>query len=224
MKNAMRMSALMKLNIPYILTHDSIGVGEDGPTHQPVEQLVGLRSIPNMKVYRPADGKETTAAWISALTGNKPTALVLTRQNLPQYENSGAVALKGGYILSDSKKETPDCLLIASGSEVELIFKAQAVLAEKGIDARVISMPCIEEFEAQSEEYKKSVIPDNVRARVCVEAGSPYSWYRYAGLDGEIIAMNTFGASAPAEQLFDIYGFTVDNVVAKAVAVVEKNK
>lgn len=224
MKNAMRMSALMKLNIPYILTHDSIGVGEDGPTHQPVEQLVGLRSIPNMKVYRPADGKETTAAWISALTGNKPTALVLTRQNLPQYENSGAVALKGGYILSDSKKETPDCLLIASGSEVELIYKAQAVLAEKGIDARVISMPCIEEFEAQSEEYKKSVIPDNVRARVCVEAGSPYSWYRYAGLDGEIIAMNTFGASAPAEQLFDIYGFTVDNVVAKAVAVVEKNK
>lgn len=224
MKNAMRMSALMKLNIPYILTHDSIGVGEDGPTHQPVEQLVGLRSIPNMKVYRPADGKETTAAWISALTGNKPTALVLTRQNLPQYENSGAVALKGGYILSDSKKENPDCLLIASGSEVELIYKAQAVLAEKGIDARVISMPCIEEFEAQSEEYKKSVIPDNVRARVCVEAGSPYSWYRYAGLDGEIIAMNTFGASAPAEQLFDIYGFTVDNVVAKAVAVVEKNK
>ncbi len=224
MKNAMRMSALMKLNIPYILTHDSIGVGEDGPTHQPVEQLVGLRSIPNMKVYRPADGKETTAAWISALTGNKPTALVLTRQNLPQYDNSGAIALKGGYILSDSKKATPDCLLIASGSEVELIVKAQPVLAEKGIDARVISMPCIEEFEAQSEEYKKSVIPDEVRARVCVEAGSPYSWYRYAGLDGEIIGMNTFGASAPAEQLFDIYGFTVDNVVAKAISTVEKNK
>ena len=224
MKNAMRMSAIMKLPIPYILTHDSIGVGEDGPTHQPVEHLIGLRSIPDMKVYRPADGKETTAAWISALTGNKPTALVLTRQNLPQYENSGEIALKGGYILSDSKKATPDCLLIASGSEVELIMKAQAVLAEKGVDARVISMPCIEEFEAQPKSYRESVIPSKVRARVCVEAGSPYSWYRYAGLDGEIIAMSTFGASAPADQLFTLFGFTVENVVEKALKSIENCK
>ena len=222
MKNAMRMSALMGLPVTYILTHDSIGVGEDGPTHEPVEHLTGLRAIPNMKVYRPADGKETTAAWISALTGNQPTCLVLTRQNLPQYENSGAAALKGGYILSDSKKKTPDILLMASGSEVELIVKAQAVLAEKGVDARVISMPCMEVFNAQSQKYRESVIPSSVRARVAVEAGATMSWYKYVGLDGAVVGMDCFGASAPAKQLFELFGFTVDNVVEKALAVLGK--
>ena len=214
-KHAMRLSALMNIPVVYILTHDSIGVGEDGPTHEPVEQLIALRSIPNMKVYRPADGKETTAAWISALTGTAPTALVLTRQNLPQYDNSGLKALKGGYVLKDCEG-TPDVLLIASGSEVEQCMQAKEMLAVDGIKARVISMPCFEEFEKQSDEYKESVIPSSVKARVCVEAGSPYSWYKYAGDKGEIIAMSTFGASGPAPLLFKKFGFTAENVVEKA--------
>lgn len=222
MKNAMRLSALMHLPVTYILTHDSIGVGEDGPTHQPVEQLIGLRSIPNMKVYRPADGKETAAAWISALSGNAPTCLVLTRQNLPQYEKSGLDALKGGYILADSDKKTPDVLLIASGSEVEQCMQAKVLLKEKGVDARVVSMPCIEEFEKQPRSYQDAVLPPYVRARVCVEAGSPYSWYKYAGDLGEIIAMNTFGASAPAGKLFEMYGFTAENVMEKAFRTINK--
>ncbi len=214
-KHAIRLSALMNIPVVYILTHDSIGVGEDGPTHEPVEQLIALRSIPNMKVYRPADGKETAAAWISALTGTAPTALVLTRQNLPQYENSGLAALKGAYVLDDCDG-TPDVLLLATGSEVELCVKAKAQLAEEGIKARVVSMPCFEEFEKQSDEYKESVIPSAVKARVCVEAGSPYSWYQYAGDKGEIVAMSTFGASGPAPLLFKQFGFTVENVVEKA--------
>ena len=220
-KHAMRLSALMELPVVYILTHDSIGVGEDGPTHEPVEQLIALRSIPNMKVFRPADGKETAAAWISALTGKSPTALVLSRQTLPQYENSGLEALKGGYILEDCKG-MPEVLLIASGSEVELCVKAKERLENEGIKTRVVSMPCIEEFEKQPERYKRSVIPSSVKARVCVEAGSPYSWYRYAGEGGEIIAMNGFGASAPAPELFKKFGFTVENVVAAAKRVWSK--
>lgn len=216
MKNAMRLSALMHLPVTYILTHDSIGVGEDGPTHEPVEQLIGLRSIPNMKVFRPADGKETAAAWISALSGNAPTCLVLTRQTLPQYENSGLEALKGGYVLADSEKKVPDVLLIASGSEVEQCMKAKDILKTKGVDARVVSMPCMEEFEKQPQAYKDEVLPPEVKARVCVEAGSPYSWYKYAGDCGEIIGMSTFGASGPANKLFEMFGFTADNVVEKA--------
>ncbi len=222
-KPAMRLSALMQLPVTYIMTHDSIGVGEDGPTHQAVEQLVMLRSVPGMKVYRPADGKETAAAWISALSGNEPTTLVLTRQNLPQYEKSGEIALKGGYVLEDCDGD-PDVLLIASGSEVELCVKAKAVLAAKGISARVVSMPCIEEFEKQHPGYKNLVIPPKVKARVCVEAASPYSWYKYAGDYGEIIAMNTFGASAPAGELFKHFGFTVENVVDKALDSIAKTK
>ena len=220
-KPAMRLSALMKLPVTYIMTHDSIGVGEDGPTHQPVEQLIMLRSIPGMKVYRPADGKETAAAWVSAISGKEPTALVLTRQNLPQYENSGKIALKGGYVLEDCEG-TPDVLLIASGSEVELCVKAKAVLGEQGVKARVVSMPCFEEFEKQTEEYKQSVMPRSIKARVCVEAGSPYSWYKYAGDYGEILAMDTFGASAPANLLFKHFGFTVENVVEKALNSIKK--
>ncbi len=214
-KHAMRLSALMDIPVVYILTHDSIGVGEDGPTHEPVEQLIALRSIPNMKVFRPADGKETAAAWISALRGTSPTALVLTRQALPQYENSGLVALKGGYVLDDCAGK-PDVLLIASGSEVELCVKAKAELQKEGVKARVVSMPCFEEFEKQTDAYKERVLPSSVKARVCVEAGSPYSWYKYAGEKGEIIGMDTFGASGPAPKLFEKFGFTVQNVVEKA--------
>ena len=220
-KPSMRLAALMGLPVIYIMTHDSIGVGEDGPTHQPIEQLIMLRSIPGMKVYRPADGKETAAAWVSALTSKQPTVLALTRQNMPQYAGSGKDALKGGYVLEDCEG-TPDVLLIASGSEVELCVKAKAMLLEEGIKARVVSMPCIEEFEKQSEEYKQSVLPKEIKARVCVEAGSPYSWYRYAGDNGEVIAMETFGASAPAATLFTHFGFTAENVVAKAKASLAK--
>ena len=222
-KPAMRLSALMKLPVTYIMTHDSIGVGEDGPTHQPIEHLIMLRSIPGLKVYRPADGKETAAAWVSALSGNEPTVLVLSRQALPQYENSGKAALKGGYILEDCEG-TPEVILMGTGSEVDLCVKAKAALAEKGVNARVVSMPCFEEFEKQSEEYKESVLPKAVKARVCVEAACPYSWDKYAGDNGEIVAMTSFGASAPAGVLFPHFGFTVDNVVAKALASIEKSK
>ena len=222
MKNAMRMSAIMELPVVYILTHDSIGVGEDGPTHQPIEHLAGLRAMPDMKVYRPADGRETTAAWIAALTGNKPSCLFLSRQTLPMLEGTGKDAFKGGYVLADSDKKTPDVILIATGSEVSLAMKAKAELKNEGIDARVVSMPCMEDFEAQSEKYKNGVLPKSVRARVAIEAGSPLGWYKYVGLDGKVIGMETFGASAPAAKLFEKFGFTVENVVNTVKEVLDK--
>ena len=216
MKHAMRMSAIMKLPVTYVLTHDSIGVGEDGATHEPVEQLAGLRAIPDLLVFRPADGPETTAGWLTALTRGLPTALVLTRQNLPLYENSGCNAMRGGYILSDCEKAVPDVLLLASGSEVEQAMGAQKVLKEKGVEARVVSMPCMKLFEMQSREYKESVLPMAVRARVSMEAGSTMPWYKYVGLDGEALGLDHFGASAPAGILFKEYGFTVDAFVQAA--------
>ena len=223
MKGAMRLSSLMKLPVTYVLTHDSIGVGEDGPTHQPIEQLAALRSMPNMTVFRPADSKETVAAWYYAVTnGETPTSLVLTRQNLPLYKESGKEALKGGYILKDSKKETPDVLLMASGSEVELIYKAADELAAKGIDARVISIPSFELFDAQDEAYKESVMPKAVRARVAVEALTSFGWHKYVGLDGDVISLDHFGASGNANELFKQFGFTVENVVNKTVALLGK--
>ena len=216
MKNAMRMSSIMNLSVPYILTHDSIGVGEDGPTHQPVEHLAGLRAMPGLIVFRPADSKEAAAGWIAALTQSHPVALVLTRQNLPLYDKSGVDALKGGYIISDCEKATPDVLLMASGSEVEQCVGAQAQLKAEGIEARVISMPSFELFEAQSEEYKESVMPKAVRARVAVEAAASFGWHKYVGLDGATVTMDHFGASAPAGLLFKEYGFTAENVAATA--------
>ncbi|MCL2752156.1 MAG: transketolase [Firmicutes bacterium] len=219
MKNPMRMSALMNIPVIYMLTHDSIGVGEDGPTHQPIEQLVSLRSVPNLKVWRPADGRETVAAWLDALAGTSPAALVLSRQNLPQYPASGKAAFKGGYILEDAQKAVPDVLLIASGSEVELAVKTRKALLSKGVDARVISVPCMELFDAQSPAYRESVMPNAVRARVCIEAGSSYGMHKYAGLDGACVCMDTFGASAPPEKLFERFGFTVENVVKQALRV-----
>ncbi|MBQ9942869.1 MAG: transketolase [Clostridia bacterium] len=222
MKHSMRMSAIMKLPVTYVLTHDSIGVGEDGATHEPIEHLAGLRATPDLLVLRPADGKETTAAWLTALTCGLPTALVLTRQNLPQYENSGCEAMKGGYILSDSEKETPDVLLMASGSEVEQIMGAQEELKKDGIDARVISMPCMKLFLKQSKEYQESVIPSAVRARVAMEAGTTMPWYRFVGLDGKVLGLDHYGASAPAAILFKEFGFTVENVVKAAKEVVGK--
>jgi len=221
MKNAMRMSALMELPVIYILSHDSIGVGEDGPTHQPIEHLTGLRAMPGMKVYRPADGRETTASWIGALTGKEPSCIVVSRQNLPQLEGTGEKAFKGGYVLADSTKKTPDVILIATGSEVTLAVEAKKVLANDGIDARVVSMPCVEEFEKQPAKYKESVLPSKVRARVAVEAGATMCWYKYVGMDGKIVGIDTFGESAPAKKLFEKYGFTVDNVVNAAKEVIK---
>lgn len=223
MKASMRLSALMKLPVTYVLTHDSIGVGEDGPTHEPIEQLAGLRTIPNMVVFRPADAKETAAGWYLSVTKNDaPVSLVLTRQVLPLYKETGKEALKGAYILKDSEKATPDVILMASGSEVELIYKAAEVLKEKGIDARVISVPSFELFEAQGKEYKESILPSSVRARVAVEAATSFGWHRYVGLDGEVVSIDGFGASGKAEVLFEKFGFTVDNVVSKTLEVVNK--
>ncbi len=221
MKNAMRMSALMELPVIYILSHDSIGVGEDGPTHQPIEHLTGLRSMPNMKVYRPCDGRETTAAWIGALKGKEPSCIVVSRQTIPMLDGTGKNAFKGGYILADSNKKTPDVILIATGSEVSLAVNAKAELAKQGVDARVVSMPCVEEFEKQSEKYKESVLPSAVRARVAVEAGATMCWYKYVGMDGKVVGIDTFGESAPAGKLFVKYGFTVENVVNAALDVVK---
>ncbi len=222
MRNGMRMSAIMELPITYVLTHDSIGVGEDGPTHQPIEHLSSLRAMPNMRVYRPADGRETTAAWIAALKGKNPASLFLSRQTLPMLEGTGKEAFKGGYILSDSNKKTPDIIMMASGSEVELILKAKKILAEEGIDARVVSMPCMEDFEAQSKKYRESVLPSGVRARLAVEAGSPMSWYKYVGMDGKILGIDEFGTSAPAKLVFEHFGFNVENVVKYAKEVLGK--
>lgn len=213
MKNAMRLSALMNRNVTYILTHDSIGVGEDGPTHQPVEQLAGLRAIPNMKVFRPADGKETVCAWITALEEDGPTCIVLSRQNLPQYEESNGNALKGAYVLSRSAKNRSDAILMASGSEVELAMKARDALRLEGIDVTVVSMPCMELFDKQKQTYKNSVLNPSIRARIAIEAGAKSPWYKYVGLDGDVIGMDTFGASAPYSALLEKFGFTVENVV-----------
>jgi transketolase len=215
MKPMARLSSLMGLPLTFVLTHDSIGVGEDGPTHEPIEQLAMLRSMPNCNVIRPADATETAAAWYAAVTSkNTPTALVLTRQNLPQLKNSSKDALKGGYVLEDSAKAVPDAIIIATGSEVELAVNARAELLKEDIDVRVVSMPCMDIFEAQSAEYKESVLPKSVRARVGVEALSGFGWERYIGLDGKMVCMTGFGASAPAKVLFKKFGFTTEKVVA----------
>lgn len=209
-----RLAALMKLPVTYVLTHDSIGVGEDGPTHEPIEQLAMLRAMPDFAVFRPADATETAAAWYFAVTSqDTPTALVLTRQNLPQLSGSGKEALKGGYILEESEKETPDAILIASGSEVSLAVEAKKVLLEQGMDVRVVSMPSMDIFERQDPSYREMVLPKSVRKRVAVEALSGFGWDRYVGLDGACISMTGFGASAPAGELFEKFGFTVDHVV-----------
>ena len=221
MKAGLRMEALMGLPVISIFTHDSIGVGEDGPTHQPIEHLAMLRSLPNYMVFRPCDTRETAAGWYAALTHTTtPTGLILSRQNMPALEGTGKDALKGAYILRDCEG-TPDVLLMASGSEVELIYKAYDELAAKGVKARVISMPCWELFTEQSDEYKESVMPKAVRARLAVEAAADFGWHKFVGLDGDVICMEGFGASAPAGTLFKDFGFTVEQVVERAMALVK---
>ena len=223
MKPMIRLSSLMGLPVTFVLTHDSIGVGEDGPTHEPIEQLAMLRSIPNLNVFRPADYTETAAAWASAIGSEAtPTAIVLTRQNLPQLEGSSKEAFKGGYILAEAtNKDKIDLIIMASGSEVELALGAKEELEKEGKSVRVVSVPCMDIFETQSPEYIEEVLPSAVRTRLAVEAANPMPWYKYIGLDGDVVAMNSFGASAPAKVLFDHFGFTVANVVDKAKTLVK---
>jgi transketolase len=215
-RNALRMSALMKQRVIYVFTHDSIGLGEDGPTHQPVEQTATLRMIPNMSVWRPCDTTETLVAWVSGCEKvDGPTSLILSRQNLPFMARSEAQIAdisKGGYILSDCAG-VPAVLLIATGSEIELAIKAQAVLKADGVAARVISMPSTNVFDKQDAAYKASVLPAGIK-RVAIEAGVSDAWYKYVGLDGAVVGMDRFGESAPAGLLFKEFGFTVENVVA----------
>ena len=213
LKPMLRLSAIMKLPVIYIFTHDSIGVGEDGPTHEPIEQLAMLRSMPNVRVFRPADAMETSAAWYTAVTSkDKPTVLVLTRQNIPQLAGSSKEALNGGYIVSEAQKADFDGILIATGSEVSLAIEAQAELSKDSVDVRVVSMPCIELFEEQSEEYKEKILPKKVRARVAIEAAANYGWGSYVGLDGTTVTMKGFGSSGPAAVLFQHFGFTKENI------------
>ncbi len=213
-KPMVRLTSIMGLPVTYVFTHDSIGVGEDGPTHEPIEQLAAFRALPNFTIFRPCDRLETAAAWMYAVQSKKtPTGLVLTRQNLPQMPGSSKDALKGGYIIDDSSKAEPDAIIIASGSEVSLAVEAKAKLAQDGIDVRVVSMPSMDLFDAQPQEYKDSVLPKSVRKRVAIEALSDFGWYKYVGLDGAVMAMKGFGASGPANLLFEKFGFTVDNVV-----------
>ncbi len=214
MKPMIRLAALMGLPHTFVLTHDSIGVGEDGPTHQPIEQLASLRTIPNLVTFRPADAKEVAAGWYFAVTNKKqPTALVLTRQNVGFYEKSGKEALKGGYILIDSEKATPDVILMASGSEVGQVVEAAEILKKEGIDARVVSMPSMELFNAQSAEYKESVLPKSVTKRVAMEAARTFGWYQYVGLEGKVIGLDRFGASAPGAKVYEELGITTEAVV-----------
>lgn len=208
-----RLAALMNLPVTYVYSHDSIGVGEDGPTHQPIEHMASYRSIPNMVVFRPADAKETAAGWtLAAKRTTGPTALILTRQNVPQLEETSKEAVKGAYILRDSKAELPQGILIASGSEVAPTLKAAQLLEKEGIDVRVVSMPSMELFEMQPEDYRESILPRKVKARTAVEASKDFGWGRYVGLDGEVVGMKSFGVSAPGSQLFDYFGFTPENI------------
>ncbi len=226
MRPPIRLAAIMKIRPIFIYTHDSIGLGEDGTTHQPVEQLISLRSIPNITLIRPADANETVEAWRVALKhSGGPVVLVFTRQGLPiidREKNAPAKGLlQGAYILSEPSKP-PQLILIATGSEVDLILKAQAKLAEEGIAARVVSMPSWELFEVQEESYKEKILPKAIKRRLAVETASPMGWHKYVTDEGDVLGMTRFGESAPAEDLYKEFGFTVDNVVLKAKALLKK--
>ncbi len=226
-RNAVRMAALTKQRAIYVFTHDSIGLGEDGPTHQPIEQLTNLRTTPNMSVWRPCDATETAVAWKCAVErSDGPTALSLSRQGLaPQKRDAETLANveKGGYILRDSKGK-PTLVLIATGSEVELAMQAASQLEDKGHAVRVVSMPSTDSFEAQPAAYRDKVLPPNLRARIAIEAGHADYWYKYVGLDGRVIGMTSFGESAPAGDLFEHFGFTVDNVVEQSEDLLKSSK
>jgi transketolase len=226
LRPAIRLAAIMGLPVTYVFTHDSIAVGEDGPTHEPVEQLAALRAMPGLSIIRPADGNETAAAWKLAVEStNKPTALVLTRQDLPTLKDTDKNAYegvsKGAYVVSPSERETPDALLLATGSEVSLAVEAQKALAGEGIHVAVVSMPSWDRFEQQSQEYKNSVLPKNVKKRLGIEVGSSMGWHKYTGDEGDVLAIDTFGASAPGEKIMEEYGFSLSNVVARVKALLQ---
>lgn len=218
LRPAVRLSSIMNTPVTYVFTHDSIAVGEDGPTHEPIEQLASLRAMPGLSLIRPADGNETKAAWKLAIEStDKPTALVLTRQGLPTLEGTKENAYegvkKGAYILSESEKETPDAILLATGSEVQLAVNAQEALKKESIDVSVVSMPSWDRFEKQEASYKESVIPPQVKKRLAIEMASPFGWERYVGDEGSVLGIDTFGASAKGDKVIEEYGFTVENVV-----------
>ena len=224
MRGALRLASIMELPVTYVFTHDSIAVGEDGPTHEPVEHVMSLRLMPHMRLIRPADANETAVAWKLAMESSRhPTALALTRQAVPTYDRtkyaSADLVRKGAYVFSEAPGSSPstlDVILIGTGSELQLAVEAQEKLAAEGVKARVVSMPCWDLFDEQSAEYKESVLPGAVRARVAVEAGTPIGWERYVGLEGRVVGQSQFGASAPAKDVFKHFGFTVENVVAHA--------
>ena len=216
LKAALRLSALQNLPVTYVFTHDSIAVGEDGPTHEPIEHLASLRTIPNTYVFRPADATETQAAWYLAQNVNdKPTSIVLTRQNLPVLENSSFEKVaKGAYVVYETSSDF-DTILIATGSEVALAISVAQELEKEGMKVRVVSMPSIELFEEQTSEYKEALLPRSIRRRVSLEMGNTALWYKYVGLDGLAIGIDKFGASAPANKVIEEYGFNVEKVVAR---------
>ena len=227
MRPSVRLAALMELPVIYVWTHDSIWIGEDGPTHQPVEHLAALRAVPNLHVVRPADANETAVAWRSALKHRDgPTALVLTRQSLPVLDRDALAgaegAARGGYVLSEAPEGYPEVVLIATGSEVHLALDAQARLSEKGVQARVVSMPCWACFEAQPQSYRDEVLPPDISARLAVEAGSSFGWERYVGCQGEVMGIDRFGASAPFKDLMESFGFTAEVVAERAQALLDR--
>ena len=222
MRPAIRLAALMGLKVIYVFTHDSIGVGEDGPTHQPIEHLAALRAIPNLLVLRPCDANETAEAWKTAMQSTGPSALILTRQGLPILDRTEYAAASGlahgAYILKDAENGKPDIILMASGSEVPLVLEAGQKLAESGKAVRVVSMPSWELFEAQSDEYRSRILPSEITARIAVEAGISQGWTRYVGTEGDVVGVDHFGASAPAKVLFEKFGLTAGRVVERALA------
>ncbi|MFC7344990.1 transketolase-like TK C-terminal-containing protein, partial [Saccharopolyspora griseoalba] len=218
MRPAVRLAALMRQPVIYVWTHDSIGLGEDGPTHQPIEHLSSLRAIPGLAVVRPADANETATAWRTALeNADGPAGLALTRQDVPVLEGTDPRGVaRGGYVLAEATSREPEVVLIATGSEVQLAVSARQVLEADGIGARVVSMPCVEWFDAQDETYRREVLAPSVRARVAVEAGVAQSWHRFVGDAGEVVSLEHFGASADGKTLFAQFGFTTEAVVAAA--------
>jgi len=227
MRPPIRLAALMGVHVVFVFTHDSIGLGEDGPTHQPVEQLMALRAIPRLTVLRPADANETAEAWRVAVQAKGPVALALTRQNLPVLDRAtlapAAGLARGAYVLADAPEgHRLEIVLIASGSEVALALAAREELAHEGIAARVVSMPSWELFEEQPQSYKDEVLPPDITARLAIEAGAPHGWWRYAGSGGDVLGLERFGASAPGKTVLERLGFTVENVVARAQALLRR--
>jgi transketolase len=227
MRPAIRLAAMMELPVIYVFTHDSIGLGEDGPTHQPIEHLAGLRAIPNLKVIRPADAQETVEAWKAALSlRDGPTALILSRQKLPIIDReryASAEGLhRGAYVMADAAGSEPRLILIGTGAEVHLLLAAHERLTQRGVPVRVVNAPCWELFHRQPESYRDEVLPPRIKARLAVEAGAGLGWERFTGDQGAILAMDRFGASAPDKVLFEAFGFTVEGILQKAEALLDR--